>query len=276
MRRVQIVSRPRTVKMYRSVLETDWEEGSTSSALGLVRRVLADSGCNVEFVWESQSGKGRYLITENTFEELRNFTFLFRYDKTWNDLPLLPNRRSEQAIRLAQAALEASMLLNFQHMAKITWEILIEDEDEFLRSCQSLLFTLAIYDLLPRLRSRRLNKEHQILLDALDMHVTLIWQDSPAHHAHLTGLLGSYIEDEELSRKALELSFSATRPEDHDYLTRAHTLWYRYLDSEDFESAKAFVLSLHRTAPSDSISEITEMIEDTYSFFNRRKASKSE
>lgn len=265
MKTIAIVPDKETVSAYQSLLKSEWTEQSIGAALDLARRVLANAGCRLVFHWEEQRGSAAtFVVSPETSDQLRDFMLSFYVDKSPEAVPRLPTRRGKDAVRLAHSCEALSVLLNFQYLAKTRLQIMIDDEAGLYRNCQSLLVNLGIHFLLPELSARKLQKEKRFVTHAIALHLAQVWRDDLRHQAYLSGVLAAYLGNDKLSRSDLEYAFATTTPEEHDYLTTAHILWYHYLDARDMVAAKDFVLSLYRSAPREHLDEIGQMVSDTY------------
>ena len=141
---------------------------------------------------------------------------------------------------------------------------MIEDNQEFLRNLQSLVFSQTLSELLPDLRTVKLQEEYNFLIYSLWLHSVQVWNDDPGHLSYLLGMLGNYIGDSSLAQAGLESNFSSLSSEDHDYLTTAQSLLYYYLDAGDVVRAKDFALNLYRSSPPEHLEEVKEMVDDSF------------
>jgi tetratricopeptide (TPR) repeat protein len=179
----------------------------------------------------------------------------------------LPVRETKSLIPWRLRAEETSTLLIFQSLENLT------GDTDFFRDTQSVLFLVARHFLLPVLKSRNLRPEHDLLINAMYMHIMLTWQDPPAHQYYLKSTLLDYLGLKEEARKSLLAAFETTSPQDHDFLTKAQAYWSYLLDCGRYDEAKAFVLQLYRTAPSTCLEEIQEMIKDLFQFLLTNKVA---
>jgi hypothetical protein len=134
----------------------------------------------------------------------------------------------------------------------------------FFRDVQSLVFTGAIYELLPSLKSSRAKGLYGLLVNVLAYHCTFIWRDDVAHQQYLLGLLAEYLNDEKLERESLLASFHLTDADDHDYLTKAQVCVFHFLKHRRYDAAKSFLMGVLRQARSESLDELREMLDEVY------------
>jgi hypothetical protein len=140
----------------------------------------------------------------------------------------------------------------------------VRGETGLFRDLQSLLYLNVVDSLLPQLQSAGLTEAHDLLVNALGYHSTVVWRDEAAHQQYLLSVLAGYVGDRELEGSSLLASFRLTDPEQHDYLTLAQCYWAYLLENRRQGDAETFLLGVYRRAPRESLAEIREMIDDTF------------
>jgi hypothetical protein len=274
MRRIHIEPAEQRVEAYRSLLRAPWCGESLAAAVQLIRDVLTDASFTLTFSWERP---GRGPAAECGFEVgaaasalLRSFIEELRMEKEIG--AQLPNRRKPELVELARQAEVGWCLLNVQYLARAGCGRVLEDRLGFLRDCQSVLYSLVITHLLPALTSAGMRREHDFMVAALQTHAVQVWSENLTHQAFLLGLVATWVGEVTRATEVLEFAFRTTFPEDHDYLTKAHKLWFHLLDTHQLTRAKEFVLALYRSAPAEHLPEVREMIEDTFAVSDRLSA----
>ena len=246
---------------YKALLRGEWEP-LLDNVLQLADAQLQLSGVRVILPWEPTEelvGKNHVLRVSSVLVE-EVIPVLQRLHS--RELPPVPDAFLEEPpARYREgymAAIRVAAHLTLQTHCDL------HGEDGLFRDIQSLVFLAAVYELLPTLNSARLRGMHDLLLNVLAYHCSVIWRDDAAHQQYLLGILAGYSEDEELERKSLLASFHLTDPDEHDYLTKAQACVFHFLEHRRYAMAKSFLLGVCRQAPKESLDELGEMLNDVY------------
>jgi hypothetical protein len=247
---------------YQSLLKKDWSDDTARQVLKLLEEQLQASGAGFLFPGKG-SGKAPPKRNEITVgPDLLDGLLRLLAPLRLPQLPALPAAADELARNAgtgpAGLAVRSSLYLAFQAMFDI------RGEAGFFRDVQSLLYLNVVDSLLPELRSAALAQEHDLLVNAMGYHATVVWRDDAAHQQYLLSILAHYIGDRELEGSSLLASFRLTDPEEHDYMTLAQCYWSYLLENQQYDDAETFLLGVYRRAPRESLAEIREMIDDTF------------
>jgi hypothetical protein len=257
--------------VYRKLLASDWTVQSLDHTLILLWKELGhpkSSFLSEEKTLDGNQERSQRIDAKGiVVSRIQGFMDTLGI-KTLPPVPVkLPVREWNSSSLWRQRAEETWTLLIFQSL-----ENLVGEADLF-RDTQSILFLVARHFLLPALKSRHMRPEHDLLINAMYMHIMLTWQDFPSHQYYLKSILMDYLDLEEEARKSLLAAFETTSPQDHDFLSKAQAYWSYLLDGGHYDKAEAFLLQLYRTAPSPCLEEIQEMIKDLFQFLLAKKAA---
>ena len=139
-----------------------------------------------------------------------------------------------------------------------------EDRQGFYRDIQSLIFIYTIDHFLPLLKHNKMTGEHDYLLNVLQAHAVIVWQDEPAHSAHLKSMITESVGDKQATLSFLTDSFKLTPLIAHEFPTKAQAVILELIDQRKFDEAKDFAISFSRLAPLSLGREIKEMIDNIY------------
>jgi hypothetical protein len=245
---------------YKALLAGDWEP-LLGNALQLLDDQLRQSGIQLILPWDATvdlSDESNVLRIPNALVE-EVLPLLQRLHS--HELPPVPEGVLEKQDRLPEryrAAIRVAVCLTLQAQFELY------GEDGLFRDIQSLIFLGTVYELLPKLNSARLREVHDLLVNILAYHCTVIWRDYAAHQQYLLGILAGYSKDEELEEKSLVASFHLTSPDEHDYLTKAQVCVFHFLEHRRYDKAKSFLFAVCRQAPEESLDELRKMLDDVY------------
>lgn len=259
------------VSEYRRLLTEDWSSAHTEICVGLIRSLLAVSGFMLSFPWEletptpsppKKATKPQPIIPPNAAPYVREF--IERFDTNLPEPPEhMPQRQDLERVQLAHLTETVTAFLAFQSFVRLDGDI------SFFMDCQSLLFSSAVHELWRSLASKRMTSEQKLLTNYLWMHATIVWDKNPSHKFFLLSQLHDLVGDKKAAADALRLSFETCAPTAHDWITKAQAYWAGLIELGDIPSAKEFALSLYRNASREHLSEIAEIIDDTYDFESR-------
>lgn len=250
------------VSDYQRLLTSNWTGTAHAKAVvKLLRDHLAESGLPIAFHWErpprprQRPAVPPYPIPTQASEELREF--LDRANARALE-PLQEVEVAEVPDPLEQLAIQCWVLTTWQS----NWDL--AGAERFFRDVQSLLFMATLHEVLPPLRARH-HPYHGLLVEALRWNATNAWHDEPAHALHLQGRLHEYLGRVDAALDHLALAFRLADPSEHDYLTRAHAYWALLTEVGASDEARRFVLELYREAPRESLAEVRELVELSFS-----------
>jgi len=260
---------------YRSLLRQEWSAETLLRATGLVAKLLraSERGTTATALGSMAEAAGRFRPDAQVAAALGGFLDSLFEEGAVPPVDRLPIRRSPAKARLAQAAELSWRILTLQYLASRVAQVRLTGDVDFLRDCQSLVFQLDLLFLLPDLDRHGMNLEHDFLLKAMEAHLALVRRREVAHGAYLSGVLFEYLGEAELAESALAAAFQATSPGNHDYLTKAHLVWFNLLDAGKAHEAKNFCLQLYRSSPPELLPEIGEMLDQTFSVPARKRAT---
>jgi hypothetical protein len=247
---------------YHALLKEEWGEDVLGRVLQLLDDQLRESGVDLILPWESPGeSRGHRLAVSIDASRVEEIAQVLQHLHS-RQLPPVP----EEAAVLARRARSERERLAVRSWVYLTFQATCElkGEADFFRDVQSLLFLSTVFTLLPALRSPALAKEHDMLVNSLGYHATVVWRDYSAHQQYLLSVLARYVGDEELEENALLASFRLTDPNEHNYLTLAQSYWFFLLEKDRYADAEAFLLGVYRQAPQDALAELREMVSETY------------
>ena len=241
-------------RTYKEFLREDVTDARVEEILAFMQKVLETSGFRISFGWDrSTTAPGRYKIPSAANDYLKEFL-----ERANALLPSeMPDEVPDRTI-LERRAHRAAVFLTFQSRVNL------QGETGFVRDVQSILFQFCLHGLCPSLASRGLAEAHTFLLHAMFAHTQLAWTDSPGHQHYLLSSLYDYAGNRVAALELLRASLSSSSVEDHDYITKAQTYWSLLVECERFEDAKTFVLDLYRRAAPKDLSEVQELVDETY------------
>ena len=246
---------------YKALLREEWEP-LLEKALQLVEDQLRLSGIRVmlplEATEDSVDNSQSLRILNVRIEDL--VPILQRLHS--RGLPPVPEVILEKPLGRNRERYRTAIRVAVCLMLQAYFEL--HGEDGLFRDMQSLVFLGTVYELLPRLNSARFLESHNLLVNVLAYHCTVIWRDDAAHQQYLLGILAGYANDKELEGKSLLASFRLTDPGEHDYLTKAQACLFYFLEHRRYEAATSFLMSVCRQAPKELLDELGEMLKDVY------------
>ena len=262
---VRIHGSPALRRRYQELLTQEWCERTFRGVLTLTRDELESSGLKLVFDWErppkpAPAGREPLRVPPAASDYLKKFLEQMNADFAPHVPAAIPEQRPDEKAGLAHEATQAAVYVTFQTRA----DFHLTGDVAFLRDTQSLLFELALLFLLPKLRSKHLEEEHDYLLNALYAHANVVWTDSPPHRSFLCYLFFDYIGDKKRARDLLLASLLTTDPGDHDYLSKAQAYWSCLMEDELWDAARSFIVRQIRRVPEEYLPELQDMLDDTY------------
>lgn len=267
---VGIPRRPTLEHRYQALLRGEWDEQTLPAALDLLEQLLLPGICLVPRAHggRRRTGAARYEVSVTAVEDLREF--LEGLSSGFG--PKVPNTIPPSAIGKTKMSLRARRTLV---LLTIQRAFLLEGESGLFRDTQSIAFLCTVEFLLAELRRLSLEDEHDLLVNALFAHTSLAWSDEPAHACYLRSALASYLGEVQASIDLLVQAFRLTPPAEHDYVTKAQAVWSMLLEAGDRERARSFIMSVHRAASPEHLSEIERLISATFLRQGHRQAAAS-
>ncbi len=264
---IKIAATPNLKRRYQKLLTSQWTARTLDEVLSLLAEELASffpsKAGNHEWTAASELSQVVVMMIQIHMKARKSVS-----PKALPPVPaILPSRDRTPLSSWSLKARRTWTFLVLQVLARLRGNV------AFYRDCQSLLLLVAVHFLLPVLKSRHMQPEHNLLVHAMYMNIMIAWKDLPSHQYYLKSVLLDYLGDKEEARKSLLASFELTSPQDHDYLTKAQAYWSYLLDCDRYDEAKSFLLDLYRTSPASCLSEIEEMIKDLFQFLIREKAA---
>lgn len=128
---------------------------------------------------------------------------------------------------------------------------------------QSLLFLADLHFLLPSLKEQGYQPEHDCLLNAMYMHLWLVWREDRPQLLYLGSQLMDCLGQGGLRDRMLLESFRLTPAEDHTFLTKAQDYWSNLVEERRLKEAMDFLFSVRERSLPSHREEIEQMVELT-------------
>jgi hypothetical protein len=265
---IKVRSQPTDVQEYQNLLREDWSKNTQDDVLSLLWRLVEESATSSSLAWRNvlEPTTEKFIgkdLNQQIIDHIRGFAkYLPR-----GVLPGVPacwsDRKATRSLAHAEKTWTYLVLQTLVHLDGATG---------FFRDAQSLLFLSAVHYLLPQLKSQRLLREHDCLLNAMYMHTMLVWRDQASHLFYLQGLIMDHLGKPKERLALLEQSLRLTPVDDHSYLTKATAYWSDLVELGEYAKARSFLLHLNRNSPESYLDEIGQMLEATLAGANGKKA----
>jgi hypothetical protein len=266
MRELAISSSSELREAYRQLLREEWSGGSLSRASDLVQAILSQSGLSLHFEWDAPRTDDHQIqltLSPLVWQELASFSEKFFLGKR-SPFPAFGDHVGDEAPAVRRIARRIAAQLNVQSISYLTSNIVLTGETGFLRDCQSTLTLMSVSELIPILREDSAPGFFDAFVESLRLHIAQVWSDDFPHQAFLVGAVTSHLEIDDLAAGAFRFAFRASNSDDHDYLTKAHAVWFSLHDAGRSEEARHFLLNLARASTPEQLPEIESMIEHEF------------
>jgi hypothetical protein len=273
MRAIQIRADKDLRERYRRLLRADWELSDVERCCAVLVSLLETGGMRVSFrdSDDEASETGRtdiFQVPSHFSESLQDFLDRANARALGGDEPRepLPKRRSRERRALADLVIRASFHLVFPDLmpqAGVGRPQVVGDVGIY-RDTQSLLFNIAIFELLPSLRAARMAEEEEWLIQILLAHSLIVWQANPSHQQSLRALVFEYLGDVEGSEQALRLAVALTPIGEPDRAAKVQSLWALLTSNGRWREATELLLSEYRAGPESQLEEIRDLLDLTY------------
>ena len=259
-RTIELKPRPAFKAAYQSLLTRDWSIATLRKTLELLGDLLAASGAEIRF------GSSRPRKTPPPgqwspgMDDFRRLLAIHREFAT-NGATGLPEHIEELVpapTGVAELAIRAWLYFDLQLLCNL------RGDTGFFRDLQSILFLNTAESLLPELRENGLKVYDGLLANVLEYHAAVTWRDDAAQQQYLLSILAHDRGDKDIEGSALLAAFRLTDPQSHEFLTMAQSYWHFLIENNRFDEAETFLLGVYRNAPQEQLSELKEMIDDTF------------
>jgi len=262
---IDILASEEEFARYRSLVDSDWNRSTLDQVLALMRDVIRTPQVrpvkHLEWLLfpamkgDKTLGNG---IANQILEPLLFLSAVYHEPS----IPRLPAALALGKNKASAQILDIVRLLLFQLFVNVR----VRGETGFFQDLQSLLFLTSVHYLLTHLQKTALNKERDILVNAMYVHAHVIWRRDPSHMFFLLGSMMGHLGNRRLRLDYLDKSQAATPIDDHAFLTRANAYWAELLEYGETDRAMEYLLKISRLAPASYLSEIEEMIKETAAF----------
>ena len=252
-----VSSSARLRSRYRKLLLGDWSRDTLEAVLQLLWDLVRDSAEGMTEPWiEVLRPRPRRARTfdPDVLSRIRAFADLLP-DPGFPAVPAsLPAGRPGEGPRQAE---RSWTFLVLQSLAAVRGDVAL------LGDTQSLLFFADLHFLLPGLKEQGCGPEHDCLLNALDMHLWLVWRDEPPQLLYLRSQLMDYLGQGGRRDRMLLESFRLTPPEDHTFLTKAQDYWSNLVEERRLKEAMDFLFTVRERSLPSHREEIGQMVDFT-------------
>lgn len=238
--------------MLETVLQLLWDEIRESAEKG-----------HKAWVNALRPKQGRYTsrdFNQGVIDRIREFSDILPDA----GLPIMPSSFSEK--RSVKGLIHAERSWTFLILQSLAT---IEGNAGLFCDTQALLFFSDLHFLLPNLKEQGCDSEHDCLLNAMYMHLWLVWRNEHPQLLYLGSQLMDYLGQKDIRDRMLLESFYLTSPEDHTFLTKAQDLWSNLIEERRLKEAMNFLFLVKgRSLPSQR-EEIDQMVD--YTMSNRQE-----
>jgi hypothetical protein len=245
------------IAAYQQLLRSEWNLATLKGVLALLNSIVGNASVSARL----NSAPAHRDPADGNGQLIRDAT---------DQIRALSSVLSDPSLPPVPSAFPQGRRSGLQRIAESTWSYLVlqslftvNRHAEFLQDLQSLLFLCAAHVLLPQLKHKKRTAEHDCLLNAMHLHIVLVWRDQAAHYHYLRSVLMDCVGAPQVRLEALYQSFHLTPPTDHSFLTKAAAVWSELLDHGKQSEAISFLIGLSRTSLSEHQQEIREMFEET-------------
>jgi hypothetical protein len=254
-----VLSSERLCNRYRELLLEEWTRDTLEAVLLLLWDEIRESAEKGNETWIDalRPKQGRFTsrdFNQEVIDRIRKFSDILP-DAGFPTMPAsFSEKRSSKALKQAE---RSWTFLILQSLATIKG-----DADLFCDT-QSLLFFSDLHFLLPNLKEQGCDSEHDCLLNAMYMHIWLVWREERPQLLYLGSQLRDYLGQRGMRDRMLLESFKLTPPEDHTFLTKAQDHWSNLIEERRLKEAIDFLFSVRERSLPSHREEIDQMVDYT-------------